>query len=96
MEASTDIPVHVSGGGGSFRLLLLSVHISAGGLYSGSDPLKSSAFPNMSFTSKPLKFDDVGENREVYRAPLKSVAGLDAARPPDSEGTTCRRIAEVS
>ena len=84
------------GGGGSFRLSLLSAHMSTGDLFSGSEPLKSSAFPNMSFTSKPPRFGDAGENREVYRAPLKNVAELGAARLGDNEGITCRRIAGES
>jgi len=91
-----DLPVHVSGGGGSFRLLLLSAHMSAGDLFSGSEPLKSSAFPNMPFTSNPPGFGDAGESREVYRAPLKNVVELDAAKLPDSEGIACRRIAVAS
>lgn len=69
--------------------------MSGGDLFPGSEPLKSSAFPNMSFTSKAPEFGDVGENRDVLRAPLKNIAGLVAVRVPDSEGTTYRRIAGV-
>lgn len=84
-----DIPVHVSGGGGSFRLSLLSDHMSAGDLFSESDPLKSNAFPNISLTLKAPGFDNVGENREVCRTPLKNVVQFDAAQLPDSEGIAC-------
>ncbi|KAI9566448.1 RWD-domain-containing protein [Boletus coccyginus] len=42
--------------------------MSAGDLFSGSRPLKSSAFPNMPFTSNPPRFGDAGESREVLDA----------------------------
>ena len=89
----TDVPVHVSGGGGRFKFSLLLAHISAGDLSSGSEPLKFNAFPSMSFMLNGAGFDDVAEDWEVYRAVLKNVGELDTA---DNEGIACRRIAGVN
>lgn len=66
------------------------------GDFPGSEPLKSSAFPSMSFTSKAPEFGDMGENRDELRVPLKDIAVLVAARLPSSEGTTCRSITGAS